>query len=280
MIRAALLLVPLILGSVGQPLPGAPLAGPGPVTLIGDVDGLSNANDLDETAVETELESVLDLNQCQGQISDTQIADAAVDGGAGGEIADDSITSSDIGPDAIGASEIATGAVDFSELSGTLGDAQIAAGAVDGGAGGEIQDDSLTTADLAPSSVGESELGVTCAGLDQVRRNAADNAFECFTPSAGSSNFVEVELDFGVFPGSNKATEVVTGQAWVLSTSIINCQVTMFASADRADGAEDPIIEEFWLGVSARVAATGFTVTGRPSLGKAVGKYTVHCIGG
>ena len=67
------------------------------VVLAGDVDGAANANDLDEAAVESELEGVLDLDALQGQISDAQIADGAVDGGTGGEIADNSVTAADLG---------------------------------------------------------------------------------------------------------------------------------------------------------------------------------------
>jgi len=46
----------------------------------------------------------------------------------------------------------------FSELAGTVGDAQIADGAVDGGTGGEIADGSITAADLAANSVDSDEL--------------------------------------------------------------------------------------------------------------------------
>ncbi len=66
------------------------------IVLAGDVDGAGNSNDIDEAAVETELEGVLDLDQLQGQIADGQIAAGAVDGGAGGEIADGSITADDL----------------------------------------------------------------------------------------------------------------------------------------------------------------------------------------
>ena len=58
-------------------------------------DGVGS-DELNATAVETELEAVLDVDQLQGQIGDAQIADGAVDGGTGGEIADNSITSADI----------------------------------------------------------------------------------------------------------------------------------------------------------------------------------------
>ncbi|KKM86417.1 hypothetical protein LCGC14_1279190 [marine sediment metagenome] len=43
-------------------------------------------------------------------------------------------------------------ALDFSDLAGTVGDAQIAAGAVDGGSGGEIADGSIVSADLATAN--------------------------------------------------------------------------------------------------------------------------------
>jgi len=54
-----------------------------------------SADELNATGVESELEAVLDLDQLQGQISDTQIATGAVDGGSGGEISDNSITLTD-----------------------------------------------------------------------------------------------------------------------------------------------------------------------------------------
>jgi hypothetical protein len=50
---------------------------------------------------------------------------------------------------------------DFSELSGTVADAQIAAGAVDGGTAGEIQDSTITAADLTADAVSAEELNAT-----------------------------------------------------------------------------------------------------------------------
>ena len=52
----------------------------------------------------------------------------------------------------------------FSELAGTVGDAQIAAGAVDGGLAGEIADGSVTTDDLGTDSVSADELNA--AGVE------------------------------------------------------------------------------------------------------------------
>jgi hypothetical protein len=44
-------------------------------TLAGDVDGSSGANDLDEAAVEAELEAVQDLQDFQGAVTDGQVPD-------------------------------------------------------------------------------------------------------------------------------------------------------------------------------------------------------------
>jgi hypothetical protein len=105
------------------------------LVLAGDVDGTANANDLDEAAVEAELESVLDLPDLQGQITDGQIAAGAVDGGNLGEIADGSVTADDLGTDSVSADELnATGVeaeleavLDLSDLQGAVTDGQIPA---------------------------------------------------------------------------------------------------------------------------------------------------------
>lgn len=65
----------------------------------------------------------------QSQITDTQIADGAVDGGTGGEIADGSIAAIDLGD-----------------------------GSVNGGSAGVVTDGSITADDLGNDSVGASEL--------------------------------------------------------------------------------------------------------------------------
>lgn len=63
-----------------------------------DLTGTGTLNGLDaiDGTGETTLEAALDLPQLQGQIGDAQIADGAVDGGSGGEIADDSIVPADV----------------------------------------------------------------------------------------------------------------------------------------------------------------------------------------
>jgi hypothetical protein len=102
-------------------------------TAVGDVGGDLSSLDLDEAAVEAELESVLDLDQLQGQIADGQIADGAVDGGTGGEIADASITAADLGTDSVSADELNAPGVeaeleavlDLQDLQGAVTDAQV-----------------------------------------------------------------------------------------------------------------------------------------------------------
>lgn len=72
-------------------------------------------------AYETALEGVLDLPDMQGQISDTQIANDAIDGGTGGEIQDGTITAADLGADSVDASELASSAIQSGDIeSGDL----------------------------------------------------------------------------------------------------------------------------------------------------------------
>lgn len=104
----------------GQPTGGATAY----ITITGNsltaaelaVDAVS-ASELNATGVEAELEAVLDLNELQGQIGDAQIADGAVDGGTGGEVADDSLTAADIAANAIGASEMGDDAIAAAEMA-------------------------------------------------------------------------------------------------------------------------------------------------------------------
>lgn len=93
----------------------------------------------------------------------------------------------------------------------------------------------------------------------------------------GGGNAVEVTLDFG--SGAADASAVVTGQAWVASSSKIVCAPTLLASGTRVEGEEDAVLEGLILAVHSRVAATGFTLTGSVREGIALGQFTVHCLG-
>jgi hypothetical protein len=94
----------------------------------------------------------------------------------------------------------------------------------------------------------------------------------------GSGNLVEASIDFGA-TGDTTASVVITGQSWVSTSSVIVCSPTMLATADRADGAEDAVIEGLTVAAHSRIAGTGFTVTAAPYQGRAYGAFKVHCAG-
>jgi hypothetical protein len=115
----------------------------------------------------------------------------------------------------------------------------------------------------------------------KVLYNDATQTWSCGTDQTGSggSNVVEVEVDFGS-GGNDTASTTVTGQAWVTATSKILCTPTMFATTDRAEGAEDILIEDLDVATHTRVASTGFTVTAHAGQGITFGKFIFHCTGG
>ena len=97
--------------------------------------------------------------------------------------------------------------------------------------------------------------------------------------SGGSGNFLEVDVSFAA-AGDTMSSTVVTGQAWVTSTSKIMCAPTMLATSTRNEGDEDAVIERLSAAVHSRVVGTGFTLTVAPSDGTASGVYKFHCSGG
>lgn len=140
------------------------------VVLVGDVDGAANAADLDEVAVETELEAVLDLDQLQGQVTDAQIADGAVDGGTGGEIADGSVTAADLGADSVAASELDAAAVE-AELEAVLDLADQQGAVTDAQVPDTITVDLATTATTATTAnAGDSATAFFSAGTIEAAR--------------------------------------------------------------------------------------------------------------
>lgn len=123
-----------------------------------------------------------------------------------------------------------------------------------------------------------SKLNFTGAGVS-CTDSAANDRTNCDIPGgSGSANVVSATVDFGT-SGSDIASVAVTGQTWVTGTSIIVCVVTQFSTTDRADGAEDAVIEGITCTVATRVVSTGFTINAAPALGKAIGKYVVNCTG-
>jgi len=97
--------------------------------------------------------------------------------------------------------------------------------------------------------------------------------------AGGAGNFVTWTIDFGsTVPMETMLTTTVTGQAWVTSSSIILCQLTAFSTSDRAEGAEDAVLDDIKLAVANRVAGVGFDILAHAPEG-ATGQYIVNCTG-
>lgn len=195
------------------------------------------------TANESRLEGILDLNQLQGQIADAQIADGAVDGGTGGEIADASITAADLGTDAVSSDELnATGVeseleavLDLDQLQGTIGDAQIAAGAVDGGVAGEIQDSSIVGVDINSNSIGAVHIAAGAVGSSEIATNAvsADELDE-----AGVEGGLESVLDLQDLQGAvtdGQVPDNLTASNYLLRADFSDSLTSVDADENIAD---------------------------------------------
>ena len=78
-------------------------------------------------------------------------------------------------------------------------------------------------------------------------------------------------VDFGAFPGKAEARASVTGQTTIATTSDVEAWVRGEASVDHA--ADEHLIEDFDITAQDIVAATGFTVTMRPRVGRCYGVY-------
>lgn len=67
-------------------------------------------------------------------------------------------------------------------------------------------------------------------------------------------------LDFGAFPGASDASVVVTGQASILSGSLVEAWIQVEASADHT--ADEHMVETLKVFAHSIVAGTGFTISG------------------
>jgi hypothetical protein len=68
-------------------------------------------------------------------------------------------------------------------------------------------------------------------------------------------------LDFGAFPGASDATVAVTGQAAIVSGSLVEAWIRPVATADHS--IDEHRVEEIQVVADTIVAATGFTIFGR-----------------
>ena len=94
--------------------------------------------------------------------------------------------------------------------------------------------------------------------------------------SAGSSvNTGTVDIDFGSGLGSNEAEVVITGQAGITSTSLLNVRFELVATTDHTVNDTQYVASLCGLTVGNIVNGTGFTIYGR-SVHKLSGKFKVR----
>lgn len=74
----------------------------------------------------------------------------------------------------------------------------------------------------------------------------------------GSANVGTKAIDFGAFPGSSHASVTITGQAGILSSSVVQAWISPIATADHT--ADEAMLETIKVCVSDIVAGTGFTI--------------------
>lgn len=96
--------------------------------------------------------------------------------------------------------------------------------------------------------------------------------------SAGSGNFLQVQVDFGFSAGNEGdiARTTVTGQAWVTASSVILCNP--FAGATTDHSADDAIVEGLVAYAENIVAGVGFDVVAYAPKGS-WGRYLINITG-
>lgn len=174
----------------------------GDPTLAGDVDGLGSANDLDEAGVETELESVLDLENLQGAVTDGQVPNTITIDLATAATTATTATTANAGDSATAffSAGVIESSVGGTGLNSSLssGVARVSSGTWSFNAGishlaastsadarGVLSDEVGTGAAMF-GLISTMADDLACTGDQVVKRNAGDTAFECGTAAGGS----------------------------------------------------------------------------------------------
>lgn len=145
----------------------------------------------------------------------------------------------------------------FSELAGTVGDAQIADGAVDGGAGGEIADNSITADDLAANSVGNSEMADDAIGSAEM----ADADHGMVSWSSGSATVEDFALNAAADGGDQNIANV--GNVDLDEVHADDASITIGSTDDDIHIAMDgnPDADDSYSGITLRDLNAGETIT-------------------
>lgn len=162
-------------------------SGGGDPTLAGDVDGLGSANDLDEAAVEAELEGVLDLQDLQGAVTDGQVPDGiTVTLAASATSATTATTAT-----TANAGDSATAFFPTGTFEDAIVDGSLEADEVNPTLGTQTQGNYVSGVTASQGLLLTGTEGATiglddCAASQVWQRNAGDTAWECATVGGGS----------------------------------------------------------------------------------------------
>jgi hypothetical protein len=85
-------------------------------------------------------------------------------------------------------------------------------------------------------------------------------------------------LDFGAAPGSESASVAITGQAEILSTSVVEAWVDVPAAGTADHTPDEHWVEELRVRAGNIVPGVGFTIYGIIGLGKAIGTFRVNWV--
>ncbi len=121
----------------------------GPYALTGDNIAADTITDADIAAA-AQFNGATAGGDLEGSYPGPTIAAGAVSGGAGGEVADNTITGADVDESTLSGVPLSGAA--GGDLTGNYPDPTIAAGAVSGGTGGDIVDGTITGADVADTN--------------------------------------------------------------------------------------------------------------------------------
>ena len=220
------------------------------------------------------VEANLALSAIGGSIGDAQIAAAAVDGGAAGEIADGTVDGNDLATDSVSADELnATGVeseleavLDIDALQGTAAAGQYAAGSIDGDdINSNLAGTGLTLTGAAPDTLDCDAASTTAVGCLELaiasEINTGTDTTRAITPGALADSTV-FGMPYKTFQVFNSADTVVVGDrkfvypipAELVGMNIVDVSAWVF-------GASSSGLPQFDL-ATCRATATGDACSG------------------
>ena len=126
--------------------------------------------------------------------------------------------------------------------------------------GAQVGDGTIQRADLDVSTAGSAVLRKIIAGTNVTFSSTGPDAGTGdVTINAAPGSSGAVQIDFGVFPGSDSATVTVTGQTGITSGSIVRVWVAPAVTTDHS--VDEHLLTAPDVFVTALNAGSGFTIT-------------------